>query len=272
MNIVAIGDNVADCYIDQNKYYPGGNAVNVAVNCKRSGAKKVSYIGVFATDDKATHIKYALDEEGIDYSLSREVKGVSGQPKVNLTTEGDRVFVSSPQNTVQHKVKLRLTEEDMTYLRSYQLCHTSCYSHLEDELSTLSKILKVSFDFSENYNPKYLEKVCPYISYAFFSGANLTKGEIDSLIENLSQYNLEVIGITRGDKPAIFIKDVKIYHQNVLNVDIVDTMGAGDSFIGGFLTEYYTSNNMERSLQFAAKQASKTCGFFGGFGYGNELV
>src|SRR5699024_1756844 len=148
--MITIGDNVVDCYLDKNEYFPGGNAVNVAVNSKKCGAEEVGYIGVFATDDKAEHIKHSLDIEGVNYHLSRIVEGVSGQPRVNLTEGGDRVFVSSPKNTVQHKVKLRLTEEDYEYIRQFDVCHTSCYSFLEEELSELSKHIKISFDFSEN--------------------------------------------------------------------------------------------------------------------------
>lgn len=47
MKLIAVGDNVTDCYLDEGIYYPGGNAVNVAVDCKRDGAEKVNYIGVF---------------------------------------------------------------------------------------------------------------------------------------------------------------------------------------------------------------------------------
>ena len=39
MKIIAVGDNVTDCYLDQGVYYPGGNAVNVAVHCKRNGVE-----------------------------------------------------------------------------------------------------------------------------------------------------------------------------------------------------------------------------------------
>ena len=35
MKLIAVGDNVTDCYLDEGIYYPGGNAVNVAVDCKK---------------------------------------------------------------------------------------------------------------------------------------------------------------------------------------------------------------------------------------------
>ncbi|WP_040207417.1 PfkB family carbohydrate kinase [Neobacillus jeddahensis] len=271
MRIIAIGDNVVDCYLDQGKYYPGGNCVNVAVNCMRAGAEEAGYIGIFATDDKAAHLKYVLDLEGIQYHLSRVVEGISGQPGVNLTEDGDRVFVGGPKNTVQHKVKIKLTPEDYQYLKGFDLCHTSCYSSLEEELPTLSQSINVSFDFSDKYDSAYLEKVCPHISHGFFSGAHLSEVELEQLIEELGKYNLETIGITRGAKPALFIHNGSKYYQEVYETEVVDTMGAGDSFIGGFLTNYYTTKDIPSALAFAAECASITCGFYGGFGYPKDI-
>ncbi|WP_404330244.1 PfkB family carbohydrate kinase [Mesobacillus maritimus] len=271
MKMIAIGDNVVDCYLDQEKFYPGGNCVNVAVNCKRSGAEDVSYIGIFATDGKAAHIKYALDQEQVDYSRSRVVEGISGSPQVNLTKEGDRVFVGGPKNTVQHIVKLKLIQEDYDYIKNFDLCHTSCYSSFEEELPGLSKHIKISFDFSDKYTPEYLGKVCPFISHGFFSGAHLSEEELEALIAELGKYELEVIGITRGAKPALFINNGNRYYKEVVETDIIDTMGAGDSFIAGFLTAFTNQAGMESALEFAAKRASITCGYYGGFGYPKEM-
>jgi fructoselysine 6-kinase len=271
MKIIAIGDNVVDCYLDQNQYYPGGNCVNVAVNCKRSGADEASYIGLFATDDKAAHLKYALEQEKIDYSRSRVVDGISGQPRVNLTEDGDRVFVGGPRNTVQHIVKLKLVQEDYEYISQFDVCHSSCYSSIEEELPGLSKHIKLSFDFSDKFTPEYLQKVCPHISLGFLSGSHLSEDELEALIQELGKYDLEVIGVTRGSKPALFIHNGTRYYQEVVETEIVDTMGAGDSFIAGFLTSYISNNEIKPSLEFAAQRASDTCTFYGAFGYPKNL-
>jgi fructoselysine 6-kinase len=271
MKLISIGDNVVDCYLDQGKYYPGGNCVNVAVNCKRSGAEEVGYIGILATDDKAAHIKSVLEIEGIHYHRSRVVEGLSGQPKVNLTEEGDRVFVFSPKDTVQHMMKLKLNPDDYDYIKNFDVCHTSCYSSMEEELPSLSQHIKVSYDFSDKYNATTIAKVCPYISHGFFSGAHLNDEELDNLVQELGKYKLESVGITRGSKPALFIYQGKKYYQEVYETEIVDTMGAGDSFIAGFLTALYNGQEIKEALEFGAKRASITCGFYGGFGHPKDL-
>jgi fructoselysine 6-kinase len=267
MKMVAIGDNVVDCYIDQGVYYPGGNCVNVAVNCKRYGWEECTYIGVFGNDDKAEHIKWALDQEGVDYSRSRTMIGISGQPGVNLTPEGDRVFVGGPKDTVQHLVRLKMTPEDLEYISQFDICHTSCYSSLELELSNIKKHCDISFDFSNYRDKEYLKTICPHIKYGFFSGSNLSPDEIRKLIDICHSFGTKIVGVTLGSKGAIFSNDGEIFEQGIVPTDVVDTMGAGDSFIAGFLTYYIKYRDMPKALGFAAKCAANTCTFNGGFGY-----
>ncbi|KXZ17685.1 hypothetical protein AXI59_00095 [Bacillus nakamurai] len=51
--------------------------------------------------------------------------------------------------------------------------------------------------------------------------------------------------------------------------DIIDTLGAGDSFIAGFLTGFFEHQDIRHALEEAARTAAKTCGVFGAFGYGH---
>ena len=97
--LIAVGDNVTDCYLDEGAFYPGGNAVNVAVNCKRNGAEEAAYLGVFGNDINAQHLKDCLEKEGVRYDLSRTVIIQSSQPGVTLDENGDRIFVEGPKRT-----------------------------------------------------------------------------------------------------------------------------------------------------------------------------
>lgn len=40
MKLIAVGDNVTDCYLNEGVFYPGGCCVNVAVNSKRMVPRK----------------------------------------------------------------------------------------------------------------------------------------------------------------------------------------------------------------------------------------
>jgi len=272
MNLIAVGDNVVDCYLDQKTYYPGGNCVNVAVNAKRNGANNVAYIGIFGSDDKAEHIQYALKEEAIDYSFARKADGLSGQPQVSLTPNGDRVFVGGAKNTVQHKLKLQLIPEDLDYLAKFDVCHISCYSSMEGELAKVSNVIDISYDFSDRLELEYIEPIARHIKYAFFSAAELSNQELNLFVEQLKNFDIEVVVVTRGSLPALFIEKGEVYKQHLIPITVVDTMGAGDSLIGAFLVHYKNGVPIEEAIKRATKSAEITCGFYGGFGYPKEYM
>ena len=272
MQIICVGDNVVDCYLDQHLYYPGGNAVNVAVHCRRYGAQRVAYIGVFGDDAEAEHIKWALGQEGIEFERSRKVYAASGHPQVSLTTDGDRVFVGSPDQTAQRLFRIRFIAEDLAFIKSFPICHTSVYSGIEPELQTISALTDVSFDFSTSHEPEYINDVARYVRYAFFSGADLTERELDNIIGRCHELGTEIVGITLGNRGSLFSCCGERYRQKPIpSVRVVDTMGAGDSFIAGFLIRYHESQSITEALIFASEKAALACGSYGGFGYPQTL-
>jgi len=204
MKIIGVGDNVVDCYLDQRLYYPGGNALNVAVNCKRNGVESAAYLGVFGDDEAAEHIKRCLILEGVSYQYSRKVYARSGHPAVNLTPDGDRVFCGGPRDTAQHILRIRFTQQDIDYIRSFDCCHTSCFSGIEPELSVLATCCDVSFDFSTHTEKEYIDVVSRHIRFAFFSGSSLTNDEITSIIDLCHANGTEIVGMTLGEKGALF--------------------------------------------------------------------
>ena len=103
---------MTDCYVDEGVYFPGGNAVNVAVNCKKNGAEKVNYIGVFGDDERADYIKECLAKEGVEFKRSRKVCAHTAQPRVYLK-DGDRVFGPGPRDSCQHLCSIKIVAEDM---------------------------------------------------------------------------------------------------------------------------------------------------------------
>ena len=64
MRVLGFGDNFIDKFVDRRTYYPGGNAVNVAVFARELGAQ-AGYLGVFGNDELAAHLKTTLTELGV---------------------------------------------------------------------------------------------------------------------------------------------------------------------------------------------------------------
>ena len=105
-------------------------------------------------------------------------------------------------------------------IKEYDICHTSCYSNLEYELETLSRVCKVSFDFSDEHDDDYMKRVCPFVTYAFFSGSDMSEEEIHALAKKAAGYGTKIIGITRGSKGSVFYDGTEFYTQGICKVDM----------------------------------------------------
>lgn len=272
MKLIAVGDNVTDCYLNEKVFYPGGCCVNVAVNSKRAGAETVGYLGVFGNDVNAQHIQDCLDKEGVDYSMCRTVMIQSSKPGVINDETGDRIFVEGPRRTCQWLLRLQLRRDDLEYIRGYDIVHSCCYSSIEPELEKLASCAEVSYDFSENRDEYYLRTVCPHLTYAFFSGSDMSEEEVTELQRLCHSLGVKIVGITRGKDGAVFSENGTVYRQGITPTKVVDTMGAGDSFIAGFLTHYGDHHDMRAALAFASERAADTCKVHGGFGYPHPFV
>ncbi|MFS0724346.1 PfkB family carbohydrate kinase [Paenibacillus sp. 1P07SE] len=270
MKLIAIGDTVVDYYQDQGKIYPGGNALNVAVAAKRSGAESSAFLGITGDDAAAAQVLHSMESEGIDRSRIRRVYGPHGEAVVTLSEDGDRIFVGTNRgHRVSSLLRLQLTDDDLAYISQFDVIHSSVNSDLEHELARLAQ-QPLSFDFSikKRWDDDYLQQLCPYLTYAFFSGSDMSITEIEELTSRVHSLGVKVVGVTRGSEAARFSDEGMLYEQLPLRVDIVDTMGAGDSFIGAFLAAYHGTWNMQTALGHAAIAASKTCKQYGAFGYG----
>ncbi|OAZ60649.1 Fructosamine kinase FrlD [Bacillus siamensis] len=268
MKLIAVGDNVVDYYKDQETFYPGGNALNVAVLAKRLG-HEASYIGIVGNDEAAAHLLNVLNLEKVNADYIRQAHGENGMAIVTLDEQGDRIFVRSNKGGIQSRLRLVFQEKDLAFISGHDLLHTSVYSRLENDLPQLFGLIPVSFDFSTNREDDYLRKVCPYVTYAFFSGSDLSESECGALVEKAHGYGAKFVCLTRGSQGAILSAGDRIYHQPIVEIDIIDTLGAGDSFIAGFLTAFCEKQDITPALRQAAETAAKTCSVYGAFGYGH---
>ncbi|WP_036840561.1 PfkB family carbohydrate kinase [Pleomorphomonas oryzae] len=266
--LLGIGDNVVDFYRDRGEFFPGGNALNVPVLAKRYGLAKTGYIGLIGNDAEGAHVRSSLDQEGVWTGRLRQAFGPNGKAVVSLDDQGDRVFLGSNKGGIQRALALRMDVEDIEAIESFGNIHTSVFSYLEPELPKIrAHAQTLTFDFSTHRDPTYIASVAPHITGAFLSGSGLSDGEVDGLIQYVAGFGVTTVGVTRGSDGAFWLADGRRYRQGIKPANVVDTLGAGDSFLAGYLTGVLTGRSIEAALDFAAECASATCGYFGAFGY-----
>jgi fructoselysine 6-kinase len=265
VTLLAVGDNVVDRYPDRGMFYPGGNAVNVAVHGRRCGAP-TAYIGALGTDLAGRTVFDALVAEGVDTSMVRVVEGANAYAEVRVV-DGNRVFGHGDPGVS----RLRLTESDFAAAAAARIVHTGECSMLEDQLTDLAAAApRLSFDFSER-PPQYIAEHAPLADIAIRSCPNATVEEAVRESRGIQAFGPRTVAVTMGPRGAVVLQEDEIIRAPAPVTDVVDTLGAGDAFIARFLTGLIDHEPLAALVGAATAYASQTCATFGAFGHETAL-
>jgi fructoselysine 6-kinase len=262
MTLAGVGDNVVDRYRDLGTMFPGGQALNVAVYAHRAGIP-AAYVGALGDDVAGRRVLGAIHAEGLDDSHVRVVPGPNAYAEVAVV-EGNREFLTGSAGVS----KFQLSLDDLEFLSTFDLIHSSESSYLEDQLGSVAAVGPLSFDFSVRCDPAYVDPLLPYVSIAEFSLADLDDSQAEAWLERVFRLGPRMVLATRGAADALLFDGTRLWRQPSAPTDLVDTLGAGDAFIGRFLAGVVRGEPHESSLAAAAVTAASTCRAYGAFGYG----
>lgn len=267
--ILGIGDNVVDRYLYKNKMYPGGNAVNVPVLAARTGKAKAGYIGRLGTDDAGKHVLKSLKQENVDVSHVQVVEGPNAYANVALV-DSDRTFIGGDAGV---STGIVLNDADFAFIQTWDQIHTSVYSKIEDNLPKLHALgLSISFDYSDHLSLEQAEDSLPYVDMAIFSGGDRKLEDLQALAQAAVQKGPSTVLITMGSRGSMLYQEGRFYMQGIYKIEnVVDTMGAGDSFIARYLTGIFNGEGIRQSMENAAEFAAKNCLIPGTFGYETDI-
>ena len=266
MSLVAVGDNVTDCYVERGLMFPGGNCVNVAVHAARAGTA-TSYVGVVGDDDRGRLLLDALRAEGVGTGGVRTRPGRTAYALVHHV-DGDRVFGSNDKGVSL----FRPTADDLAVVAGFDLAHTSYCSGLEDALPQLAAATAVSFDFNDRTGDGYADALLPHVRIATFSAAHLTGPECEDLLRWAYARGPVRVFATRGAQGAMAFDGDQLHVAPAVAVDATDSLGAGDAFIGRALHGALAGEPTAVLLAAAVRAGSAACRRLGGFGHGRPLV
>ena len=127
VKVIGVGDCMVDKNLTTGMMYPGGQALNIAVNTKLCGAQS-AFIGAFGDDYIADHMKKTMDEIGIDYSHSHFYHAPNAFARYKVI-DNDRVFQRSPNgryNPLQGAIRRMLayegfSQEDIAYIKGFDV-------------------------------------------------------------------------------------------------------------------------------------------------------
>ena len=266
VRLCGLGDNVVDRYVDQGLMYPGGNAVNVAVHARRSGAE-TAFVGVIGTDDEGDLVESSLLSEGVRIDRVRRAEGETAFATVYTDEGGNRSF-----GLCRKGVSLFLPDgADLDYLAGFDIVHLCETIRMEEALPAIAARAAISYDFSDREN-MYAAPLLPWVTVATFSRPESRIDEVEAQITWSHAHGARWVVVTRGAQGAVISDGMRIHHQEPAPAQVIDTLGAGDAFIARLVVRLWEDVALTEAAWEAALYSAKVCASPGAFGYGRALI
>lgn len=262
MKILSFGEIIWDVYDD--KKLLGGAPFNFAAHAVKQGATAaiISAVGEDSLGKKTLSYvkKYNVETDYITIN-----KYPTGQCLVTL--DGNKVphysilenvsydFINTPNLSTEFDVisfgTLALRKEhNICVLKS--ILEKYKFKAIFSDLNIRPPFFNnksVDFCLANNNIVKISDEELPTIIKLLFGIENCNIKDSVSLLSNKYK-NIELFIITKGSEGSIAfdIKNNSIYECPAKKVNVVSTVGAGDSFGAAFLVEYFKTNNISESL------------------------
>jgi fructoselysine 6-kinase len=259
MKVAAVGDNCMDVYDKQNRFSPGGNPVNVAVYLRRMGVES-SYTGVVGSDEYGRMMVEAIRSRGVDTSHLRAVPGSTAITHVDLV-DGERVFGDYDEGVL---AGFKLAPEDIDFLCSHDMVVSGLWGKIEGDLPAMkTKGATVVFDFATKLDDPVVEKAIGHVDYAFFAYDHGDDRFIREYIARMQARGPRVAVATLGDKGSVAYDGRDYTAFGIVPCEVKDTMGAGDSYIAGFIAGVLRGESLADCMRRGAESASVTLQYAG---------
>lgn len=89
-------------------------------------------------------------------------------------------------------------------------------------------------------------------------GAKLSFAELISVSQGLVESGIEIVVVSLGAEGALLINDEEAWHAKPPQVDVVSTVGAGDSMVGALAVAYKQNFSAQEMLRFAVAMSVAT--------------
>ncbi|MCL2690513.1 MAG: PfkB family carbohydrate kinase [Chitinispirillia bacterium] len=260
--ILALTCCCADVFPENGTVIAGGNALNVAASCSKTGKADAFLLGNIGTDQYGEKIKETADKYKINRDRLYEAKGVSASNKIYLTDGGDRYFKDDSWTGGVYQ-DYRISIHDETFMMSFDAVATTFNDPNFDQILKVKygSDFLLSVDFLDHTPSDKWSDYLSEIDLFFISGK---KESLPLLKKWSAEYPKTVFVMTLGADGSIAYKDGAEYKCEAVKAEkIVDTTGCGDSYQGAFIVDYLINNDVLSAMKAGSKAAAVTLSFVG---------
>jgi fructoselysine 6-kinase len=251
-----------DRYLDPvGRDFVGGSCANVAVGLAAAGIP-VAYVGAVGQDHAGSQIVAELVAHNVDVSKVAALSGVAtAVTEIELLPNGDRRFVSEA-----YEIFSRYEPDASAWstVMSATHVHTSRLPHVLERLREAAGagVFHLSVDFS-TWSPR-----------ADIAGVDLAFLSVEAATPMEEAVELGVLArergagstvVTLGEAGSVALTPEGTVTCPAIPVEVVDTCGAGDAFIAGYLERWSEDVPTDECLAAGARRGAEACRTLGAF-------
>ncbi|MFC1640620.1 carbohydrate kinase family protein [Patescibacteria group bacterium] len=261
----------------------GGGALNTSVAYSQLGLK-TAIVSATGQDHFSENIRKRLAQYKVDDTFLAELTGVhTGFSTIITTFKGDRTaFVYRGSNDFISR-DLFADFDDLSTAEWFSISHLSGNSNnLHKDIIDLKK---KNPDIRIAWNPGFtqissgLENLKPLLRLTEVliinrreaevltgrsSSEETIKEDMRGIAQELLELGPKIVVISDGEGGAFVLTHKSFYEANVFPVNLVNTTGAGDAFMAGFVSGlHYSKNDVEVALSYGSANASGVISQFG---------
>ncbi|GAA4239079.1 carbohydrate kinase [Postechiella marina] len=263
-NIVSFGEILWDVFPTHKKI--GGAPLNVALRAKSFG-HNVAMISAIGDDEPGKVLLDYLNENDINTASIQVLKDYkTGEVKVVLNDKGSASYTIEYPSAWD---KIELNDDLIEVVKqSDALLFGSLITRDESSKNTLYKLLEFAkykiFDLNlrpPHYDKDTLMYLMDKSDFIKFNDDELYEvsaylgSKYNSLEQNLNyiaqKTNTNCICVTKGQHGAVLLFDGALYYNSGYQIKVVDTVGAGDSFLGTLVSLLSNKVPPQKAIDYA---------------------
>jgi ribokinase len=223
----------------------------------------VKILGRVGEDEFGEPLVRALEDKGVDTDLVERVPNVStGAAFITVTPDGENAITVAPG------ANRSLAPEDVDATADAIGDARVLVAQMEVPVQTVLRAVEVAAQIDTralvNLAPTFevprelLERLDPLVvnehEAAFLLGSKVegVEGALSAAPELLAKGPRSAV-ITVGEAGAVFAQDEAVEHLAAPEVEVVDTTGAGDAFVGALATRLARGATLEEAVAYAVR-------------------
>lgn len=226
---IAMADNCIDVYYKQNRYYLTGNSIDFAMNYKALGGD-ITEMTILGNDVFAMALEEKLKDKEIPLRILRRSDKSTGMATMDIIN-GDKKHLHFEGNAM---TEIELSQDDLEFVKQFDIVYAERWTKVERYIKQLKQPGQIwVYDFSKRLEEPSNNMILPYLDYAFFS-YDKDDTYIRTFMQNAWKKGAKTIIAMLGENGSLAYDGEKFFKKDAEKVPVVNTVGAGDSYIAAF--------------------------------------